>query len=144
MLLAVEHWPDVIDFWATFGLLGVALAAVVAGYAFMVVDFRAYLRSLPRVLARVVRHFPQVPEWARYETPAAVAAFGLRMPCTEDDLKQAYRLRVKKLHPDRGGDKRKFLRLQTQFEEALKYLREQARLRSGPLASEQETSPAAS
>ena len=91
MLLAVENWPDFLDAWATFALLGLVLAVVVAGYAFMVLDFRAYLRSLTRVLSRVVRYFPQVPEWARYETPAAVAAFGLRMPCTEEDLKQAYR-----------------------------------------------------
>ena len=44
MLLAVENWPDFLDAWATFALLGLVLAVVVAGYAFMVLDFRAYLR----------------------------------------------------------------------------------------------------
>jgi hypothetical protein len=32
---------------------------------------------------------------------------------------QAYRQKVKELHPDHGGDERRFLILQAQFEEAL-------------------------
>ncbi len=60
-----------------------------------------------------------IPPWARQHTPRAIAALGLRLPCTEEDLKHAYRQRVKLLHPDRGGDERRFRLLQAQFEEAM-------------------------
>jgi hypothetical protein len=85
-----------------------------------VLDIRAYLRSLNRALSIVAKwSLPGIPDWARRETPRAVAAFGLRFPCTEEQLKQAYRKRVKQLHPDHGGDQRRFMLLQAQFEEAL-------------------------
>ncbi len=132
LIFADKSWPDALDFTATIGLLAAAVLIPAAGYVFMVSDFRTYLRSLTRVLTKVVRYLPEWPDWARQETPAPIASFGLRMPCTEDDLKRAYRKRVKKLHPDRGGDQKKFLRLQQQFEEALNILRQQAFLRSGP------------
>ena len=115
-------WPDAVDAATTFGMLGLALAIVVLGYVFMVLDFRAYLRSLRRALVRVVQYLPDFPAWARGETPRCLAVLGLRMPCTDEDLKRAYRQKVKMLHPDRGGDRRRFLRLQSQFEEALRWL----------------------
>jgi curved DNA-binding protein CbpA len=34
----------------------------------------------------------------------------------------AYRRKVKKLHPDRGGNRREFLRLQAHFEQAMAFL----------------------
>jgi curved DNA-binding protein CbpA len=37
-------------------------------------------------------------------------ALGLTLPCTTDDVLAAYRRKVKLLHPDRGGDRREFLR----------------------------------
>jgi hypothetical protein len=94
------------------------------GYFYMVVDIRAYLRSLRRALVRVMPSFPDLPEWVRQPTPPSIAALGLTMPCTEADVLRAYRDCVKRLHPDRGGDKRTFLRFQANFEEALRYLRE--------------------
>jgi curved DNA-binding protein CbpA len=48
-----------------------------------------------------------------------VLVFGLTMPCTEEQVLAAYRRKVKELHPDRGGDRRKFLRLQAHFEQAM-------------------------
>jgi hypothetical protein len=102
-----------------------ALAAIVLcalGYAFMVIDFRAYLRSLRRHLMRVYYRW-DVPEWAVAQTPRCLAALGLRMPCTEDDVLRAYRQRVKELHPDRGGDRQRFLRIQTSFEQSLELVR---------------------
>jgi hypothetical protein len=112
-------WPDTVDLVAMVLFLTVVVVLPAVGYVFMVLDFRAYLRSLQRGLIHVGRYLSQVPEWARYETPAALKAFGLRLPCTEEDLKRAYRNRVKRLHPDHGGDKRRFLIVQAQFEEAL-------------------------
>jgi hypothetical protein len=129
---SIVHWPDSLDATVTLAFFGAVGLLIGLGYVFMVLDFRAYLRSLRRALVKVVRYFPDIPEWARPETPLCLTALGLRMPCNEEDLKRAYRKRVKKLHPDRGGDQKKFLRLQTQFEEALNILRQQSYLRSGP------------
>jgi hypothetical protein len=118
-------WPDALDAIATSVFLAVALLVPLAGYAFIVLDIRAYLRSLRRGLAVVSGYFrpAEMPHWARHNTPRAVAALGLRMPCTEEDLMRAYRARVKLLHPDHGGDERRFLMLQADFEEALVQVR---------------------
>lgn len=102
-------------------LLG-ALALPGLGYVFLALDIRRYLRSLRRALICVVQTAYSTPRWALPETPRCLAVFGLQMPCGEDDLKRAYRERVKRLHPDRGGDKRRFLVLQAQFQEALRYV----------------------
>lgn len=121
-LLARGEWPDRFDAFLVATFLCSIAAIVIAGYVFMVLDYRAYLRSLRRALVRVANYLPHLPEWARAETPRCITALGLRMPCNEEDLLKAYRDRVKHLHPDRGGDKRRFLALQNNFEEALVYL----------------------
>ena len=121
-LLADRRWPDTFDATITIAFFGVVVAIVVLGYVFMVLDYRAYLRSLHRALVRVVNYLPNIPDWAKVETPGCIAALGLRMPCTEEDLLRAYRMKVVKFHPDRGGDKRRFLSLQQNFEEARKFL----------------------
>lgn len=120
-----QPWPNAFDAVVTIVFLAAVLLVPAAGYVFMVLDVRAYLRSLRRGLS-VLSHglaFGEIPEWARCETPRAIAALGLRMPCSEADLKRAYRRRVKRLHPDRGGDQRMFLLLQANFEEALALVR---------------------
>ena len=104
-------------------LLGVAFALPSLGYFFMVADIRAYLRSLRRAMVRVITANPFTPAWAVRQTPRCFAAFGLRLPCSEEELKRAYREKVKLLHPDRGGDRRRFLLLQAYFEESLELLR---------------------
>jgi curved DNA-binding protein CbpA len=48
-----------------------------------------------------------------------VAALGLKLPCTAQEIKFAYRQKVKQVHPDHGGDEQRFLWLQSQFEQAL-------------------------
>ena len=118
-------WPDGIDLAATLGFLGLVFGILAIGYGFMVADFRAYLRSLRRALVLVSRGLRDIPEWARVHTPPCITAFGLRLPCTAEDVKHAYRRRVKRLHPDRGGDARTFQLLQKQFEEALRFLAEE-------------------
>jgi hypothetical protein len=124
ILFADRSWPDAFDAAVTLTFLGSVLGTVVLGYLFMVLDYRAYLRSLHRTLVKVVQYIPELPAWAHLETPRSIAALGLRMPCTELDLMRAYRAQVKNLHPDHGGDKRRFLMLQQNFEEALEYLAE--------------------
>lgn len=111
---------NAVDAVVLFGFVAIAFLLPAAGYVCMVLDLRAYLHTLRRSLIKVGSYvFDEHPEWARSETPRAIAALGLRMPCSEDDLKHAYRQRVKRLHPDHGGDERRFLLLQSQFEEAL-------------------------
>nr|WP_272507393.1 DnaJ domain-containing protein [Salinibacter ruber] len=44
---------------------------------------------------------------------------GLDRSATEDDVRQAFRARSKKLHPDHGGDPAAFRRLRGAYEDAL-------------------------
>ena len=115
-------WPDGYDTLATIIFLAAIIVLPAIGYALVFLDFRAYLRSLRGALVRVVRSIHDLPDWARSQTPPCLAALGLELPCTEEDLKRAYRDKVKDLHPDRGGDKRRFLILQAHFEEGMRLL----------------------
>jgi len=121
-MISASPWPNAIDVTALCGFTALAFGLPALGYVFMVLDIRAYLRSLHRSLVCVKRRLQEVPGWARVHTPRCIAALGLEVPCTEEDLKRAYRERVKHLHPDRGGDRRKFMTLQACFEEALPLL----------------------
>ncbi|MBX9787582.1 MAG: J domain-containing protein [Pirellulales bacterium] len=117
---ASRSWPDSIDVLAIAAFLALVFLVPALGYFFMVADFRAYLRSLKRQLMRIVP-LGRDGSWSSFrETPSCVAALGLQMPCTAEQIKEAYREKVKQLHPDRGGDMRRFLRLQSQFEDALR------------------------
>ncbi len=120
-------WPKPMDWLALAIFFAVAVGLPLLGYLFIYWDVRRWWRSLRRALVRVVRYLPELPDWARRDTPRCVAALGLRMPCSEEELKEAYRAKVKLLHPDRGGDKRRFLWLQSQFEEALALLEAEKR-----------------
>ena len=117
-------WPNRLDVFATVVFLVLIATIPLLGYVFMVADFRAYLKTLNRMLVRIREYLPHLPAWARHETPRALQIFGLKLPCTLEQLLVEYRQRVKKLHPDRGGDRQKFLLLQLHFEEAQKFLRE--------------------
>ena len=121
-------WPDHLDATMTMLFFVAIVVLPTLGYYFLAVDVRAYLRSFRRALVRLTAGFSGVPEWACPHTPRCITALGLSMPCSEDELLRAYRLRVMQLHPDRGGDQRQFLRFQAQFEEAVLYLH---RLQSG-------------
>ena len=57
------------------------------------------------------------------ERPAFAVTLGLLPPYSMDDVKRAYRERVKDAHPDRGGDRDTFERIQQAFEEAGEYLK---------------------
>jgi hypothetical protein len=121
-LAASPSWPDTIDGSLTVGYLALAFGLAILGYVCMVLDVRAYLRSLRRALVVISNYRPELPEWVRRDTPRCILALGLTLPCTVDDVLVAYRRKVKKLHPDRGGNRREFLRLQAHFEQAMALL----------------------
>src|SRR4051812_26801037 len=57
------------------------------------------------------------------DRPDFLAVLGLMLPCTEEDVKQAYLAKAKIAHPDAGGDVAQFVALQSAFERALEYSR---------------------
>ena len=119
---AAKSWPDGIDSTAMAGYLALAFGLPILGYVCMVLDVRAYLRSLRRAIMVVAGYRTELPEWVRKNTPRCILALGLVMPCTSEDVLAAYRRKVKLLHPDRGGDRREFLRLQAHFEQAMAFV----------------------
>jgi hypothetical protein len=122
--LTAQSWPDAIDGSITFIYLAIAFGLAILGYVCMVLDIRAYLRSLRRALVLVSNYRPELPQWVRKDTPRCISALGLSLPCTTDDVLSAYRRKVKQLHPDRGGNRRDFLLLQAHFEQAMAFLAE--------------------
>jgi len=117
-----QNWPDGLDGTVTAIYLSLIVGIVVAGYACMVLDIRAYLRSLRRALVLVSNYRIDLPAWACRTTPRCIQALGLTLPCTTEEVLAAYRNKVKQLHPDRGGDRRAFLQLQQHFEQAMALL----------------------
>jgi hypothetical protein len=67
-----------------------------------------------------------VPEWVLRDTPPCITALGLSWPCTEVQIKEAYRRLAEKNHPDLGGNRQKFLNLQTHFEQAIRLVRNES------------------
>jgi curved DNA-binding protein CbpA len=61
----------------------------------------------------------ELPDWIRKDRPRCIQALGLTLPCTTEEVLSAYRMKVKAVHPDRGGDCRDFLRLQEHFQQAM-------------------------
>ena len=104
--------------------LGLVLGLPILGYFLAVIDIRAYLRALKGALIVVKNHIRGIPDWAKEYTPGSLRTLGLEMPCTEAEVKRAYRKLAEKTHPDRGGDRDAFLLLQREFEEALQFVRE--------------------
>jgi hypothetical protein len=117
-----KSWPDGLDWTMTLVYLALAFGLPILGYICMVLDIRAYMRSLRRAIMVISGYRTDIPEWARKNTPRCILALGLTMPCTSDDILVAYRQKVKLLHPDRGGDRREFMRLQAHFEQAMAFV----------------------
>ena len=60
---------------------------------------------------------------ASYDVPEFLQRLGLVPPCSVEDVKQAYRIKVKSVHPDAGGSVSEFNAVQEAFERALEYAR---------------------
>ena len=125
MLLDAGEWPDAIDLAIIVFSLIIVLGLPVLGHWLAILDLRAYLRSLKGMLVKATHVFPSMPSWARYHTPGCLMALGLKLPCTEDDVKTAYRALAQIHHPDRGGDREKFTMLRTHFDNSIQFLRNQ-------------------
>ena len=52
-------------------------------------------------------------------TPSFIQALGLALPCTIEDVKQAWRKLAKEYHPDTGGNAARFIELQASYTDAL-------------------------
>lgn len=107
--------------------VALAIGAPAVGYVCMALDVRAYLRSLRRALVVVANYLPHLPAWARLETPRCLSVFGLSFDCTREQLDRAYRRKVKELHPDRGGDRRRFQRILEYYEQARQLVKPESR-----------------
>jgi hypothetical protein len=57
------------------------------------------------------------------DRPEFAVTLGILPPYTMDDVKRAYLSKVRDAHPDRGGDRASFDRIQRAFEEAGTYLK---------------------
>ncbi len=120
--LASGNWPDSIDRMAIVIFLLAIFLIPLIGYWLTVLDIRSYLRALRGALVRISGPVSELPSWLKDETPPCLRSLGLTLPCTEEDVKEAYRHLAKKLHPDRGGSLHRFLLLQEQFERAMDWL----------------------
>ncbi|MCA9217465.1 MAG: DnaJ domain-containing protein [Planctomycetales bacterium] len=112
-------------------LLGVAVVVLpVIGYWLTIIDIRAYMRALKGMLVKVTNRFYDesgkeiLPDWVLRHTPPCITALGLSWPCTEQEIKDAYRKLAEKNHPDLGGDRQRFLALQTHFEQAIQLVQQ--------------------
>jgi hypothetical protein len=115
----VPSWPDGIDLTVLATYFAILLVLIIAAHVTAILDIRAYLRSLRRALVLISNYGHELPAWVRRDTPRCIQALGLRCPCTADDVLAAYRQKVKLLHPDRGGNRQDFLKLQQHFEQAM-------------------------
>jgi hypothetical protein len=118
----LHRWPDTTDLAIMIGFAAVLLGLLTSGYVLLVLDIRAWLRAARRIMIVVRNYLPEIPAWARQKTPRCLLVFGLKLPCTEEQLLSAYRQKVKRLHPDKGGDRQKFMVLQSDFEQARHFL----------------------
>jgi hypothetical protein len=54
------------------------------------------------------------------DLPACIGLLGLPWPCTAQEVKQAFRSKVKTVHPDNGGSSEAFQELHSAYKEALR------------------------
>lgn len=118
--------PDALDTIGSTLFVGVFLGLPALGWVAMYVDYRAYYRRLKGALVLVRQYALQSPLWALRQQPACLSALGLESGCSREDVMRAYRQRVKAVHPDHGGDRRRFEELQARLAEALRLVEAEA------------------
>jgi hypothetical protein len=122
-MIAQYDWAD----WSGLVLfLLIAFGLPTLGYVLMILDIRAYLRSLRGALVVVAQFAGVRPAWARDVVPPALKALRLQPGCSAEEVRAAYRRLAEACHPDRGGSRRQFHKLRRQFEEALAYVEHHA------------------
>jgi len=57
------------------------------------------------------------------QRPECLEVLGLLPPVTLEDVKQAYLVRAREAHPDRGGSQEQFVRVQRAFDEANEFVK---------------------
>ena len=57
------------------------------------------------------------------QRPVCLESLGLLPPVTLEDVKQAYLVRARESHPDRGGSQEEFVRVQQAFEDATEFVK---------------------
>ncbi|MGL4512112.1 MAG: J domain-containing protein [Lacipirellulaceae bacterium] len=110
---------DVIDAFATLWVLALAFGGAVAGWVLMGLDYRAYLRSLRRALVAITGVTSGLPYWARRHRPDCFIELGVEPTAKRSEVLAAYRRRAKEVHPDLGGDRKSFDKVQAAFREAI-------------------------
>ncbi|HEY1602949.1 MAG TPA: hypothetical protein VGG64_25310 [Pirellulales bacterium] len=55
------------------------------------------------------------------DRPDFLVRLGVLLPCSEQDVKEAYLAKARHAHPDAGGNHERFVELQTDYEKALEY-----------------------
>lgn len=126
MPTAPNRWPDYVDLLAISVFVFFVAVLPLLGYWFLVLDIRAYLRALRGVLVVLGTPEERLPNWLRNETPPCLRALDLEWPCSETEVKTAYRRLAQRLHPDHGGDVQRFLQLHQHFEQSLHFVRQRA------------------
>jgi hypothetical protein len=128
----ITPWPSPFDLAVLVGFVVLIVGIPLAGYVLLAVDIRAHYRRLRGALVLVSNYMVRMPAWVaadsqrRKHAPPCLATFGLKLPCSEDQLLNAYRQLVKTCHPDLGGDRNEFLKLQQHFEQARTLVMSQA------------------
>lgn len=111
---------DAIDALGAVWFVSLFFGLPLLGWLAMVLDYRAYLRSLRRALVLVNAYRLATPLWALRDRPVCLQELDLDGDCTRDEVWAAYRRKVKHVHPDHGGDRQRFEQLQQRLHEALR------------------------
>jgi hypothetical protein len=64
-----------------------------------------------------------LPSPSSAQRPQCLIILGLMPPVTLEDVKQAYLVKARDAHPDRGGSPEEFVRVQQAFEEANEFVK---------------------
>jgi hypothetical protein len=82
--------------------------------------FRAYHKARHANKVFAERHNPEpVSKAPAQPPPACLVALGLTWPCTGQEVKHAFRMKAKVVHPDTGGSSEAFQTLHRAYKEAL-------------------------